>query len=290
MECGQVTSRLDRDLSNSDENLEYFSEAHDYLLLDLTRYRMLVQKEDAMLRSIVAVTLFQFAANCVETARAEGLIVQLPKTGAWAQFDMVQVKGLVDSNSGKTLIEDRTTQATLRIASVGKATVDKKSCRWIEFKVEEPMGDSARTTIVKLLIPDDHLKKGGDPAGNIMQGWLKGGGKPVRPIKDGDSIVIRVLVGGPQEKLTKLDPKVVECKAGQLKCEGLSGTSTWKDDNERNFNTAHELRLHRKSPFGVAWWKSETDLVDKGARMTIKVTSSLIESGNDATSELPDHK
>jgi hypothetical protein len=33
LECGQVTSRLDRDLSNSDENPEYFFEAHDYLLL-----------------------------------------------------------------------------------------------------------------------------------------------------------------------------------------------------------------------------------------------------------------
>lgn len=242
-----------------------------------------------MIRSIVVVTLIAFVATSPGTARAEGLVLQLPKEGAWAQFEMIQVKGLVDSNSGKTLIEDRTTQATLRISSVGSATVEKKSCRWIELKLEEPMGDSISTIILKLLIPDDHLKKGGDPAGNIMQGWVKGGDKPVRPIGDGDSIPVRMLVAGPEEKLTKLDPKVVECKAGKLKCDGLSGTSTWKDDNERNFNTTYELRLHRKSPFGVAWWKSESDVVDKGARMTIKATSSLIESGTDATSELPDH-
>jgi hypothetical protein len=242
-----------------------------------------------MLRSIVTVTLILFIANHAETARAEGLIVQLPKEGAWAQFDMVQVKGLVDSNTGKTLIEDRITRAMLRVASVGRATVEKKSCRWIELKLEEPMGDAVKTTILKLLIPDEHLKKGGDPAGNIMHGWVKGGDKPVRPIDDGDLIPVRMLVAGPEEKLMKLDPKVVECKAGKLKCDGLSGTSNWQDDNERNFNTTYELRFHKKSPFGVAWWKSETDLVDNRARMTIKTTSSLIESGTAATSELPDH-
>lgn len=242
-----------------------------------------------MIRLMRVAILFAVVASPVGTARAEGLIVQLPEAGAWAQFDIVQVKGLVDSNSGKTLIEDRSTRAKLRIASVGKATVEKKSCRWIEFKLEESEGDAAKTTILKLLIPEEHLKKGGDPAGNIRHGWVKGGDSPVRPVKDGDSIPVRLLVAGPQEKIRKLDPKVVECKAGKLKCNGLSGTSSWKDNNDRNFNTKHELRLHKKSPFGVAWWKSETDLVDKGARMTITMTSSLIESGKDATSELPDH-
>jgi hypothetical protein len=280
-------------LWNSNEYAEYFLEVCDHrVLLDRQPFGKLVavqKKEEAMIRSICVATLIALVAATPGTVRAEGLIVQLPKDGAWAQFEMVQVKGLVDSNSGKTLIEDRTTQATLRIASVGKATVEKKSCRWIEFKVEEPTGGSAKTTILKLLIPDEHLKKGGDPAGNIMHGGVKGGDKLIRPIEDGDNIPVRLLVAGPQEKLTKLDPKVVDCKAGKLKCDGLSGTSTWKGDSERIFHTTHELCLHKKSPFGVAWWKSETELVNKGARMTIRMTSSLLESGSDATCEFPDN-
>ncbi len=104
-----------------------------------------------MIRSIFTVTLIALVAAPSGMARAEGLIVQLPKEGAWAQFEMVQVKGLMDKNSGKILIEDRTTQATLRISSVGSATVEKKSCRWIELKLEEPMGDAVKTTILKLL-------------------------------------------------------------------------------------------------------------------------------------------
>jgi hypothetical protein len=33
----------------------------------------------------------------------------------------------------------------------------------------------------------------------------------------------------------------------------------------------------------------DPELVDKGARMTIRMTSSLVESGSDATSEFPDN-
>lgn len=289
MEGGQVSSRLDRDLSNSDGNPKYFPEADDYLVLsDLNRNRMLVQKEDAMLRSTVAVTLILFVATRVETARAEGLIFNLPDDGSWAQFEQVQVKGLVDSNSGKILIKDRTTRTTLRVASVGQATVDKKSCRWIEYKLGGTGDESVKTVIVKVLIPEEHLKKGGDPARNIMHGWVKNEDSPVVPLKD-DAIPVQMLVAGPDKEITKLDAKIVECKVGKLKCEGLTGTREWKDRNERVFNTTHELRLHKKSPFGVAWWKSENDVVDRGARMTITMTSSLIESGSDATSDLPDH-
>lgn len=82
-----------------------------------------------------------------------------------------------------------------------------------------------------------------------------------------------------------------DCKAGKLNCDGLSGTTAaWKDAAGREFKTTHEIRLHAKSPFGVASWVSRTELDDQvAARMTIKMTCTLSESGTNATSELPDH-
>lgn len=241
-----------------------------------------------MIRTIIAASLAAVAVLPIETARAEGLIFHLPEDGTWAQFDMIQVKGLVDRNSGKTLIKDRVTRTMLKVSSVGTATVEKKICRWIEIKVQETRDQSEEAILVKVLIPEEHLQKGGDPAGNIMHGWIKSNDAPPRPIKE-NSIPVQMLVAGPQQEITKLDPIVVDCKAGKLKCDGLSGTRAWKDDNDRDFKTAFELRLHKLSPFGVAWWRSETEHTDQVARMTIKVTSSLNDSGNGAASELPDN-
>ncbi len=243
-----------------------------------------------MNRLYVVLTVVAFVALPVGVVRADGLIVQLPKDGAWATFDMHQVKSLVDRYTGGTLIEDSSSDCSLRVSSVGQAVVEGKPCRWVEFKILETLDGKMQSIIFKALIPEEHLKRGGDPEVHIVRGWAKAYDKPIVPIKDVDKGPLGLLLSGPLQDSKKLDSKVIDCKAGKLNCDGLSGTTAWKDQAGRKFQTTHEIRLHDKSPFGVAFWDSRTEMDDQvAARMTIKMTSTFSESGTNAKSELPDH-
>jgi hypothetical protein len=123
-----------------------------------------------------------------------------------------------------------------------------------------------------------------------VRGWAKAYDKPILPIEDVDKGPLRLLLSGPLQDSKKLDSKVIDCKAGKLNCDGLSGTTAWKDQAGRKFQATHEIRLHDKSPFGVAFWDSRTEMDDQvRARMIIKMTSTFCESGTNAKSELPDH-
>jgi len=243
-----------------------------------------------MNRLYVVLTVIAIVALPVDAARADGLIVRLPKDGAWAEFDTHQVKSLADRNTGGKLIEDLSTDSSLRVSSVGGITVKGKTCRWIEFKLQEAHDGVDRSIICKALIPEEALKKGEDPAGHIVRGWVKVYDKAPQRIEDVDRLILQMLLSSPLRDRKDLDSKVVDCKAGQLKCAGLSGTTAWKDQAGREFKTTHEIRLHDKSPFGVAAWDSQTAMDDQvAARMTITMTSTLVESGTNATSELPNH-
>ncbi len=260
-----------------------------------------------MNRLYVVLTLVASVALSMGAVRADGLIVKIPKDGAWATFDMHQVKSLVDRNTGVPLIEDVIQDYALRVSSVGQATVEGKPCRWLEFKLQYLPVESRQSVTWKVLIPEEHLKTGGDPTKHIVRGLVKVDDKPIAPIKDvvdrkhgwvvDDQDMLRAnMLPRPLQDSTKLDSKVIDCKAGKLKCIGFSGTTAGKDYAGREFETAHEIRLHDKSPFGVASWDSRIELHarpeqdDKeAARMTIKMTSTLSESGIDAKSVLPDH-
>jgi len=243
-----------------------------------------------MNRLYVLLTVVAFVALAVCSVRADGLIVQLPKDGAWATFDMHQVKSLVDRNTGETLIEDSSSDLSLRVSSVGQVTVEGKSCRWIEIKLQEILDGKMQSIIFKALIPQEHLKRGGEPEKHIVRGWAKAYDKPIVQIEDVDKGPLRLLLSGPLQDSKKLDSKVIDCKAGKLNCDGLSGTTAWKDQAGRKFQATHEIRLHDKSPFGVAFWDSRTEMDDQvRARMIIKMTSTLSESGTNAKSELRDH-
>ena len=231
---------------------------------------------------------------------ADGLIVQLPEDGAWATFDMHQVKSQVNRNTGGALGGDVTQDYTLKASSVGQTTVEGKPCRWLEFKLLYLPVESQQSVIWKVLIPEEQLKTGGDPTMHIVRGWVKVEDKPIAPIKDvadqqdgwvvDDQDMLRAnMLPRPLQDSRKLDSKMVDCKAGKLNCIGLSGTTAWKHMG-RDFQTADEIRLHDKSPFGVAFWDSQTEVDDQQlVRMTSKMTSTLSESGTTARSELPDH-
>ncbi|MDA1230272.1 MAG: hypothetical protein O2856_05820, partial [Planctomycetota bacterium] len=191
---------------------------------------------------------------------------------------------------GDTLIEDASSDIVLRISSVGQETVEGKACRWIEFKTEEKINGQMQSIVFKLLIPEEQLKRGGDPAEHIARGWLKGYDKTIVSIKNVDKRPLGLILPGAIQDVKTLDSRTVDCKIGKLDCKGLSGTTSSKDDAGLELTSIQEIRLHEKSPFGVAFWESRTEMDDqKVARMTITMSCTLSESGTSAKSELPDH-
>jgi hypothetical protein len=150
-----------------------------------------------------------------------------------------------------------------------------------------------QSLIFKMLIPEEHLKRGGDPAAHIVRGWVQSYDKRIAPLKDladFEKGPIEMLLPGPLQDGKTLDSKVIDCKAGKLNCTGLRGTTTSKSEAGMQFKAAHEIRLHDMSPFGVAAWDLKLEVDDQvKARMTIRMTMTLNESGTNAKSELPDH-
>jgi hypothetical protein len=126
-------------------------------------------------QSLSPIALLGLFAACLlspSIALADGLLYQMPKDGAWVKYDMT-----MDMQAGDAV---RTMTGTIRMAAVGTVKENDKTFRWIEFHMvmKMPGQDDAgeeRTSVAKVLIPEEQLKKGGKPMDNWARGWLKQG-------------------------------------------------------------------------------------------------------------------
>jgi hypothetical protein len=235
-----------------------------------------------LLAGLLAVPVLMLSAFA-PTARADGLIYQLPADGTSVRYDT----DATFTNNG----QERMVKGTLTVSSVGQATVDNEKCRWIEFKSVSKTDQGERIMIAKCLVPEKDLGKGKSPGDHMIRGWVKRGDMEPEAISDLRSQRGRMmLVGylaGPAPNAKDLDKTEIDGPLGKQSCAGITGEQEFQRDNG-SLSINFENRLHEKAPFGVvsAVWKFE--FKTNGQVMgsgTSKMT--LAEINTTALTELP---
>lgn len=219
------------------------------------------------------------------TAKADGLLYQLPDDGDWVRFDM-------EGKAGPTGNEMFT--GSLTMSSVGKATENGEPCRWIEFKFAfQRAGDTQERTIVaKVLVPEKHLGKGKAAYDNYIRGWMKQGENEVQALDKSNSNLagpLPVFLCGPlldQKELPKLE---VDGKLGKLDCAGVTGRQEFTQ-GEMSMEAGYETRLHEKAPFGVATSQMTLNMKRNGeTREAVTINLNLADLGKATLTELPNN-
>ena len=236
------------------------------------------------MRKLLIPTVAILLALTAGTARADGLLYQLPEDGAWVRFEMevtTERNGMETAGTG-----------SLIMSSFGRTQVNGEDCRWIEFKWQVKLSEVERTIITKVLIPEKYLKKGEDPLEHLVRGWWKfGDGDPIDVKMARNAYFVPAILGGPLKDVKKLDQEVIESKLGKLECEGLTGYTKYMLLGPREVLVTFETRLHEKAPFGVVSCRMESELKRKGEvvqRWTF--TLRLADFGTDAESALPGYQ
>lgn len=219
----------------------------------------------------------------IQSARADGLIYQLPADGTQVRYD----NEVSFSANG----QERTSTGSLTLSSVGVTTVGDQKCRWIEIKTTRKTDNGERITIAKFLVPEKELGKGKSAGEHLIRGWIKQGENEPQPVTDLKGPQARLLVAylaGPPQNQRDLDQTEIDGKLGKLSCRGVAGDYEFVGDNG-SLSVTMENRLNEKAPFGVvsAVWKFERK--QNGQVMgsgTSKLT--LIDISTTALSELPD--
>jgi hypothetical protein len=238
----------------------------------------------------VAIVILAVAAGA---AQADGLLYQLPKDGTWASYQF-------DLNAKMDGVELQA-QGSLRLASVGQATDKDKPCRWIEagFQVEMkgagvPEPARKENLVVKVLIPEKHLREGASPLDHVVRGWIARNDRQPEKLtdpKDFETSPLPIMLAPPLKDAKKLEAVVVESKLGKLSCEGLTGSAKFDNQRGQAVDLTLESRLHPKAPFGVVssrWTMKITGDGKPAGEMTWNLR--LSDLGEDAKSELPDQQ
>ena len=231
------------------------------------------------MRSILLMIISAFFAFQSTAVYGDALIRRLPADGAWARFYM---------NESWMDRSERTGWIT--ISSVGEETIGKEKCRWIEWKFETEDGQQRVTSVFKFLIPEEHLKAGGDPLTHVVKAWRKSRDRDPVALEqiDIEALYPRlhlICEGPPIELIKKLEKKeTVQWQKGKLECEVLLGTTQEEYEIETS-KVRYRLRVNPKIPFGVAAATLEVDSTI-GERGTLEFI--VVDMGTGARSDLPE--
>jgi RNase P/RNase MRP subunit p29 len=236
-------------------------------------------------------------------ARADGLVFQLPPDGTWARYTMKTEAtfGLKGRAPQKVTID-----GTLTLSSVGELLRNEQKCRWLELKVESQGQGVHPKLLLKLLIPEDYLRRGHDPLSHAVLTFFNP--KPVDRIASLESFIdegvnriqyeidrFRDVFPKPLDNARSLKRETVDTPAGKFEdCEIVSGTSGYDGpllNNGRSvFKAGYRLVLHPRAPFGVVAMQTEMEGAEIGRRgrvsLTAKKTLTLTTTGKKAVSEL----
>ncbi len=224
-------------------------------------------------------------AAAAPSARADGLIYQLPVDGAQIRYDIE----LTISVAG----QDLDLKGSVVVSSVGQTTVENEKCRWIEFKMIMNADGQERITITKALIPEAHIGKGKSPMEHLVRAWAKEGEGEAQEVKDFKSpqaTLLRAFLAAPPKNVAELANVEIDGKLGKLECPGITGDGEFDVENS-TIGIHYENRLHEKAPFGVvsAVWKFD---IKNNGQVAIAGTLKFIptDSNTTALSDLPDKK
>jgi hypothetical protein len=258
-------------------------------------YRSFSYERNNVLKAMWISTVLTVLVFGPSSLQADGLIHKLPSNGSWVKYHL----NLTESDATNPNDIKRAT-GSLTILSVGSETVDDRKCRWIEIQgtIKQENRTEEEQFTLKLLIPEKHLKKGGNPGTNILRGWRKiGRGEKegnVRKLDVSDSgslsWVIDGLLAGPSKETKKIEPKTIDFQSGRLQCSGLTGPFVYfvkSEDKKREIHGSMTTRFHERVPFGVASLEVETK---EPSGDFIEMSFILNEFGKQAKSRLPDNK
>lgn len=210
------------------------------------------------------------------TVHGDTFIRRLPADGAWARF---YVNESWSDGAGRTM--------WITISSAGKAMVGNKKCRWIEWKFQTEDAPQRETaSVFKFLIPEEHLKAGGDPLANVVKAWRRTRDRELVEMgkNDVEALLPRlhlVCEGPPIQQIQKIGGKeTIEWQSGKLECEVLLGNT-----REESVEVHYRLRVHPKVPFGVA--AATLEVEDHDFAETGTLDFALTEMGTGAKSALP---
>ncbi|MBD3672392.1 MAG: hypothetical protein HUJ26_02600 [Planctomycetaceae bacterium] len=187
---------------------------------------------------------------------------------------------------------------------MGKETIEKIPCRWIEIEIS---GESAGISIFyinKLLIAEKALQAGGDPLKEVYR-WIyyQPENNETRTIKDRKKLQalfedqerneehgLNRILCGPYEDSKPITPQTIQSKLGKRDCGGILATFS-KQHGTRSTHEKIIIRLHPDSPFGVVRWESlsrpQSDGQTDGAYHQVILLSDY---GTNAKSAIPDQK
>jgi hypothetical protein len=218
------------------------------------------------------------------------MLQSLPKDGSWVRFhtELQQV-----APDGKIL---KKFSGTETIGSVGTTTINGEVFRWIEFRSSLKLSaTSEQTDVYKLLIPEKRATSGENPLEHVAERWQKkatdGIGRPAYQSRNPNEVMgLRQLVFGPLKDVRNLDPELFDFGDSKLSCVGISGSQTLKLEGDAEEVRKYETRLHKDIPFGVVSQRAEFTRhhgPGEPAGNTTIWTYKLVETGNDAQSEIP---
>jgi len=232
-------------------------------------------------------------APVAATARADGMVYQLPEDGTWAEFK---------SRGEMTVMEkDQSVTGTIRIASVGRTVEQGAPCRWIEVKLDMKRGDNDEVSIIsKVLVPEKFLVAGEKSLQHAVRAIIKEGESEPKEVDDPENFdhgPLPLILADPLKKSKELEAREIKSKLGKLSCKGVGGRLSFKPQHSDGITVRVQTRLHPDAPFGVVssrWTIEEQAKGDgkdpdkEGPRMKMTWTSTLSDFGTGATSELPD--
>ena len=170
--------------------------------------------------SIVATLLLVLSAAA---ARADGLLYQMPKDGAWAAYDL--------DCTAKAGGVERTLTGTLRMASVGQVTVQDQPCRWIEVQLTMwAVVDGVKGKKEQFEASDSRkvARTGEIAAGPRGAAWWQPeSGAATEKFADPrniDNSPLPIILSGPWKNAKPLKKAEIEGRFGKLLCEGTEGT------------------------------------------------------------------
>ena len=216
---------------------------------------------------------------------ADGLIHKLPEDGTRVTYK-TEMKSTPAPPPGF--------KATVTLSSVGKVMHEGKACRWMELGFITEFNELERAQYFKLLIPEDQLKKGGNPLTTMVKGFAQQGEEnPKTTSKEEAADPVRgplpLLFGCPLEELTPLEKTTLKTGLGALECTGTQGTYSYEKD-ETAFTANIQSLAHEKVPFGIAKLAIEFNLKAGGREQKGSLTLTADKVSTGATSKLPDSK
>jgi hypothetical protein len=184
------------------------------------------------------------------------------------------------------------------LKSVGQVAEGGETCRWIEchFRLEDQDNrEDEIDVLVKVLIPERHLTRESNPLDHVARAWVRERGEVQRydqQIHNPMNPLLLIMPG----KLDGVQPlqeaQTVKSRLGPLRCAaGYQGRSTLPPQRQLTQQVTQRVWPHEEVPFGVALVRQKIRMQNAGRVIeNVDVEYVFVESGDNAQSDLPDHR